>query len=156
MTEIDLTPSEADEPVARRNGVRNWLILGGIAAVLVFVLVQALTSARVFFYNVDEAVAQQAELGDQTFRMQGVVVTEPETDDSGRMSFTVNFNEVDAEVVHIGEEPSDLFELGQAVVVEGRWERGTFTSSQILVKHSESYVAENEGERPGVDRSSVG
>ncbi len=149
MTEIDLTPAvEPDQP--GRSRIRNWLIVGGIGALLAFILVQALTSARVFFYNVDEAVAQRSELGDETFRMQGVVVSEPETDTDGRMTFTVNFNEVDAQVVHVGEEPSDLFELGQNVVVEGHWEGDAFTSAQILVKHSENYVAEYGDDRPGV------
>lgn len=159
MTEIDLTPVDpgSAEP---RNKLRNRLLVGGVAALLAFVLFQALTSARVFFRNVDEAVAERAEIGDQTFRMQGVVVSEPSEDSRGAMIFAISFNEVTAEVVHVGEEPTDLFELGMPVVVEGHWDGDVFTSEQILVKHSESYVADNE-ERPGVgdnptDESGVG
>lgn len=150
MTEIDLTPTEPVEPASpRRRSFRNWLLVGAVVALLGFVLTQALTSARVFFLNVDEAVAQQPELADQTFRMQGVVVSEPATSETGAITFLMAYNEVEAEVLHVGEEPTDLFERGQSVVVEGHWERDRFTSNQILVKHSESYVAENE-ERPGV------
>ncbi len=123
--------------------------MGGVVAILGFVLFQALTSARVFFRNVDEAVAERAELGDTTFRMQGVVVTEPAEDARGAITFAVSFNDVDATILHVGEEPSDLFELGMPVVVDGHWEDDVFVSQQILVKHSESYVADNE-DRPGV------
>ncbi len=123
--------------------------MGGVLVLLGFVLFQALTSARVFFRNVDEAVAERAEIGDQTFRMQGVVVTEPAENSRGAITFQIAFNDVEANIVHIGEEPSDLFELGMPVVVEGHWEGDVFASTQILVKHSESYVADNE-DRPGV------
>ncbi len=153
MTEIDLTPVDpgSDEP---RNKLRNRLIMGAVVALLGFVLFQALTSARVFFRNVDEAVAERAEIGDQTFRMQGVVVTEPDEDSRGAITFAIAFNDVEADIVHVGEEPSDLFELGMPVVVEGHWEGEVFTSQQILVKHSESYVADNE-DRPGVGDNGV-
>ena len=40
---------------------RNWLIMGVFAAALGVLVFQALTSARVFFYNVDEAVADRQE-----------------------------------------------------------------------------------------------
>ena len=45
-----------------------------ILAVAGFVLVNALGDATLFFYNADEAVAQQAELGTDRFRLQGTVV----------------------------------------------------------------------------------
>lgn len=152
MTELDLTPAVSSDLPKRR--ARNWLLMLGIGLLLVFVLWQALSSARVFYYNVDEAVDIRTELGEDTFRMQGVVVTEPATNSSGAMAFVVVFNEVRAEVVHVGEEPSDLFDLGQPVVVEGHWQGETFVSTQILVKHSESYVADN-GDRPGVGETPV-
>lgn len=153
LTEIDLTPLDPGS-AAPRNRTRNRLMIGAVVLVLGFVLFQALTSARVFFRNVDEAVAERAELGDQTFRMQGVVVSEPAEDNRGAITFAIAFNDVEAEIVHVGEEPSDLFELGMPVVVEGHWQGDLFTSQQILVKHSESYVADNE-ERPGVGENGV-
>ena len=44
---------------------------------------------------------------------------------------------------HLGDEPSDLFGVGQKVVVDGHWDGQTFESGQILLKHSEEYVEEN-------------
>ena len=102
-----------------------------------------------FFYNVDEAVADQADLGDRTFRLQGTVVNEPVEDESGALVFNVGHNGVQATVRHVGEEPTDLFEVGIPVVAEGRWDGDAFESQQLLVKHSEAYVADN-GDRPGV------
>lgn len=139
MTDVDLSPRELPTAPNRRRA-RNWLIMGVLAAVLVVILYQALTSARVFFYNVDEAIDRREELGDRTFRIQGTVMTEVTTDDVGAMVFTIAFNDVPAQVRHVGDEPSDLFELGIPVVAEGHWEGEQFVSRQLLVKHSEAYV----------------
>lgn len=150
--ELDLTPTAAavdPMPVKPKRKLRNWLIMGVFVGALGLILFQALTSARVFFYNVDEAVADRTELGDSTFRLQGTVVNEPVEDENGALVFTVGHNGVQATVRHVGEEPTDLFEVGIPVVAEGRWDGDAFESQQLLVKHSESYVADND-DRPGV------
>lgn len=149
--DLDLTPSPAASSTATppRRKWRNWIIMAVFAGALGVILVQALTSARVFFYNVDEAVAERTELGDRTFRLQGTVVDEPVEDSTGALVFTVGFNGVQTTIRHIGEEPTDLFDIGIPIVAEGHWESDAFESQQLLVKHSEAYVADN-GERPGV------
>lgn len=138
---LDLTPARPIDRAPRR--WRNWLILGLLGLAAAFVLFQALTNARVFFLNVDEAVAQRGDLQGETFRMQGTVVDEPRTGTDGSLLFTVAFGGEEAEVRHVGDEPSNLFRLGQAVVAEGRWEGEQFESSQVVVKHSEEYVEDN-------------
>jgi cytochrome c-type biogenesis protein CcmE len=143
LTDLDLSPRPQPAPPSRARRLRNLALVGAVAAALGFVLVQALTNARVFFYNVDEAVAQQQDLGDRTFRMQGVVVTHPARDPDGAYRFAISHGDAQASVHHVGAEPTDLFEVGIPVVVEGRWEGGEFRSQQILVKHSEEYIAEN-------------
>jgi len=151
--ELDLTPAQVDDAVtsAPKRRWRNWLIVGVFSGAMGVLIFQALTSARIFFYNVDEAVADRTELEDRTFRLQGTVVDEPVEDVSGAMIFTVGHNGVQATIRHIGEEPTDLFEVGIPVVAEGRWDGDSFESQQLLVKHSEAYVADSEGEdRPGV------
>jgi len=151
--DLDLSPASplpttSATPTPRKR-VRNWVMMGVVVLALGAILFQALTSARVFFYNVDEAVAQRDEIGDSTFRIQGTVVEEPVTDTSGALVFTIGFNGTRATVRHIGEEPTNLFELGVPVVAEGHWQGSEFESTQVLVKHSEAYVAEND-QRPGV------
>ncbi len=140
MTDLDLTPR--DVPADSRGSLRNWLIITVLVAVAVFVLYQALTSARVYFLNVDEAVARRVELGDDTFNMQGTVITEP-VSDAEAMRFTMTFGGSDVEVVHVGAEPTDLFKVGEQVVAKGHWEGDEFVSNQLLVKHSEEYVEDN-------------
>lgn len=142
MTELDLTPPPS-EPVPAKRSWRNWIIMGVFAVAAGAVLYQALTSARVFFLNVDEAIEQRSTLGEDTFRMQGTVVSEPDISEGGSLLFTVSFGGADAQVRHVGDEPSNLFKLGEQVVAEGHWEGDTFESNQILVKHSEEYVEDN-------------
>lgn len=151
--ELDLTPAHVDDVAATapKRKWRNWLIIGLFTGAMGVLLFQALTSARIFFYNVDEAVADRTELADRTFRLQGTVVDEPTEDANGALIFTVGHNGVQATIRHVGEEPTDLFEVGIPIVAEGRWDGDSFESQQLLVKHSEAYVAESEGEeRPGV------
>lgn len=141
---LDLTPrDEGATPTPRPGSIRNKVIGAVFAAVLAVVVFQGLRNARVFFLNVDEAIAQKVDLGERTFRMQGVVVSEDGNADDGALLFTVAFNDATANIQHIGPEPSDLFDLGEPVVVEGRWNGDVFQSDQILVKHDESYVEDN-------------
>ena len=146
--ELDLRPRTDTgdaAPPARRRSWGAYAALGLVGVAIVAVLGIALTQATVFFYNVDEALERRADLGDDTFRMQGSVVTGTEVRDDGALLFTIGFGGEQADIVHVGDEPSDLFEVGIPVVVQGRWEPdGQFRSEQILVKHSETYEAENQ------------
>lgn len=151
--ELDLTPRSTTAGPSNSSKLRNRLIVGTVSLVLGFVLFQALTSATEFFHDVDVAIEQRDELGDRTFRMHGVVVSEQVRDDAA-ITFEVAYNDASTIVRHIGEEPTDLFELGIDVVVKGHWEDQIFVSQQILIKHSESYVAEN-SDRSGVGQDSI-
>ncbi|MCP3990817.1 MAG: cytochrome c maturation protein CcmE [Actinomycetia bacterium] len=147
MTDLDLSPrgpaDEGSSSSPRKRSIRNIAVMSILVLVLGFVLFQAITSARVFFLNVDEAVEQRAELGDRNFRMQGTVVSEDGVDDIGALLFDVSFNGETVSVRHTGDEPSSLFAIGEKVVVEGHWQGQVFRSHQILVKHSEEYIEEN-------------
>ncbi len=141
--DIDLTPRSGSGAAGERRSYRNIAIMGTLVVVLGFVLFKAVTSASVYYYNVDEALDRRAELADRTFRLQGTVVTEPATDTSGAIVFDVAFNDETVEVRHVGEEPTDLFELSIPVVAEGHFEGDVFVSRQLLIKHSEAYIADN-------------
>ena len=143
MTDLDLTPREQPAPPKRRRRYRNLALLAVVVVSLGVVLFQALTSARVYFYNVDEAVEQRSELGDRRIRMQGTVVSQPSRDADGAYRFEISHGDVETVVHHVGAEPTDLFEVGIPVVVEGRWDDEEFRSQQILVKHSEEYIEDN-------------
>ncbi len=145
---LDLTPRATPDrsPAERRKrrSYRNVAVLSVLGVVLGFVLYQALTSARVYYLNVDEAVTRRGELGGQTFRMQGEVMDIQGADPAGVLVFTMAYGDASATVRHLGDEPSDLFGVGQKVVVDGHWTAdATFESRQILLKHSEEYVENN-------------
>lgn len=148
---MELTPRTAPDPSAPTAAPRrrSWWAYGILAVVLVGVGVvayQGLTSASLYFYNADEALAQRADLGDKRIRVQGVVEGEPATVGDG-VAFTIAFNDAEIDVVHDGD-PPELFAVGTPVVLEGRWAASgdAFLSDEILVRHDEQYEAEN-GER---------
>ena len=58
------------------------------------------------------------------------------------MSFTLTSKSVEVPVRHKGD-PPELFKPGIPVVLEGRFQGDVFSSDRILVRHSETYVAEN-------------
>jgi cytochrome c-type biogenesis protein CcmE len=138
--ELDLTPRTTAG--RRRRGLPAAIVLVVVIAALVFIAVNALGDASLFFRNVDEAVEQREDLGTDRFRMQGTVVdgTVDETDDG--VAFQVSYNDVTADVLHRGD-PPELFQPGIPVVLEGSWDGEVFASDRILVKHSSEYEAEN-------------
>lgn len=138
---LDLTPRTGGAPPRRSRASRRWGAIGVLVvlgAVLVFIVVQA-RGASLYYRNADEAVAQKAELGQDRFRLQGVVVGEP-VDDGTDKIFDVAYAGVAVTVRHTGKEPA-LFKPGLPVVAEGSWNAaGTeFASDRLLVKHTEDY-----------------
>jgi cytochrome c-type biogenesis protein CcmE len=147
---MELTPRtaapEAGHPAGRRRrSPWAYIALTVVVVGIGVVAYQALSSASLYFYNADEAVAQREQLGDTRFRLQGTVLDDVETTDDG-VTFTVRFNDVDVPVAHAGD-PPELFEPGIPVVLEGRFAAtgAEFESDAILVKHSEEYEADNGG-----------
>ncbi len=148
---LDLAPRPAP---ARRQ--RRWapvLVIVLVLAGLAFVATRALGDAALFFYNADEAVAKQAELGDSRFRLQGKVQEGTINDTPSGVEFVVAFNGVEVEVVHQGD-PVELFEQGRPVVLEGRWDASgeVFSSDRMLVKHDETYSTEHDDRLDDAER----
>ncbi len=161
-SDLDLTPrSRRPGPARRPARVRRIVSLLVVAAAvggITFALVRLVTDASLFFLNTDEAVERRPELAGQRFRMQGTPlahsVTETRVDFEQAVAFTVSFEGVAADVVHVGS-PPDLFTPGVPVVLEGRWVQGRpadlagfacgvndgyyFASDHMLVKHDNEY-----------------
>jgi cytochrome c-type biogenesis protein CcmE len=130
---------------------RKWpwiIVLVAIVGGIGFVVSHAITDATLFFYNADEAVAKQQDLGVKRFRLQGTVVAGTTKRTAEGVSFVVDFNGVDVPVDHVGD-PPELFQDRIPVVLEGHFAStrpgATFASDRILVKHSEEYEEKNEG-----------
>jgi cytochrome c-type biogenesis protein CcmE len=143
---LDLAPRPAGTggPAAPPRGAR-WRVFALVAVVIAavgFVLVRGLGDATLFFYNVDEAVAKQADLGERRFRLQGNVVDGTISRTPTGADFLLTYGDVEARVHHEGDLPQ-LFQPGIPVVLEGRWDGDRYASDRMLVKHSEVYTAEH-------------
>jgi cytochrome c-type biogenesis protein CcmE len=149
-TGLDLTPRTHPtdrHPDARGRKRANplvWVVLAGVVAALGFVVFNGLSGATLYFRNADEAVAEREELGTRRFRLQGLVV-----DDAVRegdvATFEVEFNGVTVPVRSTDGIPS-LFQPGRPVVMEGHFAAGEevlFLADRVLVKHDETYEADN-------------
>jgi cytochrome c-type biogenesis protein CcmE len=149
---LDLSPRTGpdDGPAPRRPrsrgrgvlvGVVILALLGGIVALLI-VQVQG---SSLYYYNVDEAVAQRESLGDRDIRIQGTVVGEPvEQGNEDALVFDLAFNGESIAVRHLGPEPPPLFEADVPAVLEGHFvDDGSFVSERIVIKHSEEYREDN-------------
>jgi len=159
---LDLTPRRTGSRPGRRpptvRRIISLLVVAGAVGGITFALVRLVTDASLFFLNADEAVERRDELAGQRFRMQGTPlahsVAETRVDFEQAVSFTVAFEGVAADVVHVGS-PPDLFTPGVPVVLEGRWVEGQppdldtfacgvndgyyFASDHMLVKHDNEY-----------------
>ncbi len=149
--DLDLTPRAAPAPRGRGGATnkRRWpwvIVLLAIIVGIGFVVSHAINDATLFFYNTDEAVAKQAELGTKRFRLQGTVVPNTRARTAEGVAFKVTFDGVDVDVNHVGD-PPELFRDCVPVVLEGHWSgsgpTAVFASDRILVKHSENYAAAN-------------
>jgi cytochrome c-type biogenesis protein CcmE len=136
-------PGPSDHPSARRRSPWAYVVLVAVLVAVGVVAYQGLTEASLYFYEADEAYDARADLGDDRIRMLGAVETEPDASDDP-LVFDVVWDDQVVEVHHRGDLP-ELFELGTAVVLEGRWDPTLdfFESDEILVKHDEQYEADN-------------
>ena len=121
---------------------RLWLAGIVVLAALGFLVFQGLGNANLYFRTADEAVAQRNELGDRRFRIEGDVVDGSVRQVGNDVSFTLTKKSVEVPVRHKGD-PPERFRPGIPVGLEGRFQGDHFSSDRILVRHSETYVAEN-------------
>ncbi len=128
----------------RRGRRRLWVAGLLVALALGLLLVQGLGEATLYFRTADEAVAQREELGSRRFRIEGDVVADSASSVPGGVAFRIASKGVEVAVRHRGD-PPELFGRGIPVVLEGRFDGQVFASDRMLVKHSETYVAENPG-----------
>jgi len=146
---LDLTPRAPRPARAGGTGARKWpwfVVLVVLIVGVGFVVSKAISEASLFFYNADEAVQMRDELGDKRFRLQGTVESGSTERTADGVSFLVAFNGVEVPVEHQGD-PPDMFTDQIPVVLEGHWAQvdgeAVFDSDYMLVKHGETYVAEN-------------
>ena len=121
---------------------RLWIAGAVVVAALGFLVFRGLGNATLYFRTADEAVAQRQELGERRFRIEGTVVAGSVSSSGGLVSFRIAGDRVEVPIVHRGD-PPELFKPGIPVVLEGRFQVEGFASDRMLVKHTESYVADH-------------
>jgi cytochrome c-type biogenesis protein CcmE len=141
---VELTPRPAPLAPARRRNLGAMAVLVVVLVALGFIVFEGLSNATLYFYNADEAVQRQADLGTKRFRIQGTVQPGSREPTPDGVTFFIVFDRVPVEVHHVGD-PPELFKEGIPVVLEGRWsdDGRYFASDRIMVKHSSDYVAKN-------------
>lgn len=141
---LDLTPRVVAPRRRATRRQRRWAIavLAVVVAGLGLVLFEALTSASVYFYNVDEAVAKRAQLGTTRFRIQGNVIASSVHDRGNHMTFDLKYHGAVVHVVHTGDVP-DLFKPSIPIVLEGAFSGTTYHSDQMLLRHDATYDEEH-------------
>lgn len=140
-------PTRTTPPIPVKGFSRRRLTIAAVVVLgaLGFLVYQGLGNATLYFRTADEAVAQKASLGDRRFRIEGDVVPGSIREEGADVYFTIVSKDVEVGVRHDGQEPPELFQPGIPVVLEGRFQGDQFVSDRILVKHSETYVADNPG-----------
>jgi cytochrome c-type biogenesis protein CcmE len=121
---------------------RLWIAGAVVMGALGFLVFNGLGNATLYFRTADEAVSQREQLGERRFRIEGTVVPGTVSSSDGVVSFRISGDRVQVPIVHRGD-PPELFKPGIPVVLEGRFQDDGFASDRMLVKHSESYVADH-------------
>jgi cytochrome c-type biogenesis protein CcmE len=125
-----------------RTNAKFWVAGVVVAGALGFLLLRGLGDATLYFRTADEAVAQRQSLGDRRFRIEGDVVAGTVAQSGDAVTFRIASKGVEVPVTHHGD-PPELFKPGIPVVLEGHFQGDGFASDRIMVKHSESYIADH-------------
>jgi cytochrome c-type biogenesis protein CcmE len=115
-----------------------------LVGAFVFLLVKGLGSALDFYLPADQAVAEEATLGSQTFNLEGVVEPGSIRSTSNGVDFVVTSGATKVQVDNSGS-PPQLFQPDIPVIAVGHFSAGAFVSDQILVKHTANYIAAHPG-----------
>ncbi len=140
----ELPPTRRRPPSRMRRRIVTLLPVAIVVVALVAVLYKGLSSALVYFYTAQQAVAMRSTLGSSTFRMEGVVVPGTIVSTVNGVNFSIRFNHTVVQVIEVGS-PPQLFQPKIPVVVVGHFAGKRFFSDQIMVKHSANYVAAHPG-----------
>lgn len=115
------------------------LVSLGLLGLGTAILLSAIEDNLVFFYTPSE-IENKSIKNDQVFRIGGVVVNGTIKHSNSFSSFSLTDFKKTISVTFKGVLP-DLFREGQGVIAEGSLKAdGTFTATQVLAKHDETYM----------------
>lgn len=118
----------------------------GVLGVAGFMIGQALNTSLVYFILPNEYAQQPSQFENRRIRLGGLVAPESVrfNDADLQLTFLVTDGIQSYPVQHVGA-PPELFRENAGVVIEGRFDDGTFVSDNLLIKHSEVYEAPADG-----------
>ena len=144
-TNLDLTP--VVPPKSKGSSRRRTI---GVLVVLVIAILallsQGLLHSLNYFDTVDQVFANRAKIGTTTIRLEGVVKTHTIRRTSRGASFWITGTGTREVYVISRATPPQLFQADIPVVVEGHFttvHSTTFDGTQILVKHTATYIAQH-------------
>lgn len=144
-TNLDLTPVA---PPKSKSSARSRTI--GVLVVLVVAILallsQGLLHSLNYFDTVDQVFVSRAKIGTTTIRLEGVVKPDTITRTSNGASFWMTGTGSNEVYVISRGTPPQLFRADIPVVVEGHFTTSrstTFDGTQILVKHTATYIAQH-------------
>ena len=144
-----VAPRDGTDDAARSAKDRRKLTRLGVVGIVLtialgFLIFKAVTSAVVYFKTAQQAIQQRVQLGDSTFQVEGVVVKGTiQRDSAGTVtSFVISSGPTRLRISNSAPQPA-LFQPNVPVVLVGHFvaQSNTFASDQILVKHSNAYIA---------------
>jgi len=121
-------------------------VLVVLALAVVALLSQGLLHSLDYFKTVDEVMAHRAAVGTSVIRLEGVVQAHSIARTSSGASFVLTGSHHDEVRVRAHGTPPQLFQANIPVVVVGHFVSTTsnvFEGTQILVKHTASYIAQH-------------
>ena len=145
MTETDLDLTPVAPPQAKSSSRRRTIgVLVVLVVAILALLSQGLLHSLNYFDTVDQVFASRAKIGTTTIRLEGVVKPHTITRTSGGASFWMTGSGSREVYVVSHGTPPQLFQADIPVVVEGHFTTAhstTFDGTQILVKHTATYIA---------------
>ena len=137
-------PPRAAVPAGSGHRLRYVIVGVVLVGSLAFLVVKGLTSALNFYLPADQALAQKASLGSQTFNLEGLVEPGSIHPTRNGVDFVVTSGATRLQVDNTGS-PPQLFQPDIPVIAVGHFSGTMFVSNQILVKHSSNYIAAHPG-----------
>ncbi len=128
--------------------MRTALVIALLVIAVGALLSQGLLKSLNYFVTVDQAWTQRHHLGTSTLRLEGVVEPGTISRTASGASFYIEGTGTRRYFVTAAGSPPQLFQANIPVVVVGHFASATsvdFLGSQIMVKHSSSYIAAHPG-----------
>lgn len=142
-TSPDLSPV-APPPSKNRSRRRSVLVLAVLVLAVLALLSQGLLHSLNYFETVGEVFAHRASIGTEVIRLEGVVEPGSINRSSNGATFVLTGSKDQRVYVNAHGSPPQLFQANIPVVVVGHFVSPTsdsFDATQIMVKHSASYIA---------------